>query len=85
MSQPEFKQPKAALWGVVLWPAFLAAALTVGVLFTLIDPESIHLFGSREGVSRQAAHTVGFFSFWLLYAAACFASVWLHRKNLSKS
>jgi hypothetical protein len=77
--------PRVELWGVVLWPAFLAAAVTVGIVFTLIDPESIQLFGSHEGVSREAAYTVGFFAFWALFSLACLTSVWLHRKNAEQS
>ncbi len=69
--------------GVVLWPAFLAAGVTVGVVFTLIDPENIHLFGSRESVSRQSAYSVGFFCFWFLYAFTAAASIWLHEKNVA--
>jgi hypothetical protein len=85
MNHPPTHLPKAELFGVVLWPAFLAAALTVGIVFTLIDPESIHLFGSQESVSRQAAYTIGFFGFWVIYAATSFASLWLHLKNTSRS
>lgn len=72
---------RVELFGVVLWPAFLAASATVGVLFTLIDPASVHLFGSKESVSREMSYTVGFFAFWILYAATSFAAVWLHDKN----
>jgi hypothetical protein len=72
---------RIALLGVVLWPAFLAAAATVGVVFTLIDPANVHPFGSQESVSREMAYTIGFFGFWILYAATSYASVWLHEKN----
>lgn len=72
---------RVELFGVVLWPAFLAAACTVGVVFTLVDPANVHPFGSREAVTREMAYTLGFFGFWLLYAATSFASVWLHEKN----
>ena len=49
-----------ATWGAVLWPAFLGAALADAILFTLIDPASITLYGMQSGVSRPAAYTVGF-------------------------
>ncbi len=74
-------EKRVELLGVVLWPAFLAAAATVGVVFTLVDPEHVHLFGSQESVSREMAYTIGFFGFWVLYAATSYASVWLHDKN----
>jgi glycerol-3-phosphate acyltransferase PlsY len=81
----DIDHPRIELFGVIFWPAFLAATITVGIVFTLIDPENIHLFGSSETVSRQVAYTVGFFAFWALYSLACLTSVWLHRKNIEKS
>jgi hypothetical protein len=74
----------AATWGAVLWPAFLGAALADGILFTLIDPESIGLFGQDGGVSRKAAYTVGFFVFWLIIVSASLLTIWLHGDNLEK-
>jgi hypothetical protein len=71
----------AALWGAVLWPAFLGAALADAVLFTLIDPAAIVLLGVHSGVSRPAAYTVGFFAFWLIMVAACVTTLWLHGHN----
>ena len=70
-----------ATWGVVLWPAFLGAALADAVLFTLIDPETIMLFGVHSGVSRPAAYTVGFFVFWIIIIAASLTTLWLHADN----
>jgi hypothetical protein len=67
-----------ATWGAVLWPAFLGAALADAALFTLIDPETIMLFGVHSGVSRPAAYTVGFFAFWLIMVAASVTTLWLH-------
>lgn len=75
----------AATWGAVLWPAFLGAALADAVLFTLIDPETIVLFGVHPGVSRPAAYTVGFFVFWIIMVAASLTTLWLHGDNAEKS
>jgi hypothetical protein len=71
-----------AMWGAVLWPAFLGAALADAALFTLIDPATIMLFGVHSGVSRPAAYTVGFFVFWSIMIAASLTTVWLHGENL---
>ena len=71
----------AAIWGAVLWPAFLGAALADAVLFTLIDPETIVLFGVHSGVSRPSAYTVGFFAFWVIMTAASVTTLWLHTDN----
>ncbi len=67
-----------ATFGAVLWPAFLGAALADAVLFTLIDPATIMLFGVHSGVSRPAAYTVGFFAFWCIMIATGVTSLWLH-------
>ncbi len=75
----------AATWGAVLWPAFLGAALADAILFTLIDPETIVLFGVHPGVSRPAAYTVGFFGFWCIIVAASVTTLWLHADNAEKS
>jgi hypothetical protein len=72
----------AATWGAVLWPAFLGAALADAVLFTLIDPETIMLFGVHPGVSRSAAYTVGFFVFWIIIIAASVTTLWLHADDV---
>ena len=46
----------AATIGAVMWPAFLGAALADGIIFTLIDPETIEVLATHA-VSRQAACT----------------------------
>ena len=72
----------SATWGAVLWPAFLGAALADAVLFTLIDPETIVLFGVHADVSRPSAYTVGFFGFWVIMIAAGVTTLWLHGANV---
>ena len=74
-----------AKWGAVLWPAFLGAALADAVLFTLIDPETIVLFGVHPGVSRPAAYTVGFFVFWFIMIAASVTTLWLYSDTAEKT
>lgn len=71
----------AATWGALLWPAFLGAALADAVLFTLLDPATITLWGMHPGVSRPGAYTVGFFTFWLLMVAVSVTTLWLHGAN----
>ena len=74
----------APIWGAVLWPAFLGAALADAILFTLIDPDTIMLFGADQSVSRPAAYTVGFFVFWLIIIAASVTTLWLKGDNAEK-
>jgi hypothetical protein len=67
----------AAQWGVALWPAFLGAAVGDAILFTLIDPATIMLFGVHPDISPPAAYTVGFFTLWVLMVATSVTTLWL--------
>jgi hypothetical protein len=73
----------AATWGAALWPAFLGAAVGDAILFTLIDPATIVLFGVHADISRPAAYTIGFFVLWLLMIATSVTTLWLsdHRRK----
>ena len=51
----------------ITWPAFLGAAMAVGLLFSLIDPLEIDLVGVHLADSRVGAYTLGFFIFWVLF------------------
>ncbi|SHH01169.1 hypothetical protein [Massilia sp. CF038] len=55
----------------VLWPSFLTAALIVGCVFSLFEPE--HL----AGMSPMATYTIGFFGFWALSALGCLLTCYL--------
>ena len=61
----------------VLWPAFFGAGLTVGVLFSMIDPARIDWVTNHLHGSREAAYTAGFFILWLLFSASCAVSWYL--------
>lgn len=51
-----------------LWPAFLVAGLATGLIFTVVDPGDLRLFGHPVDASREAVYTVGFLSAWVLCA-----------------
>lgn len=55
----------------VFWPAFLGAVVTVGLLFSFIDPLQIEWVNHYMHDSREAAYTTGFIFIWILYAMAC--------------
>lgn len=63
----------------VLWPAFLVAGIAVGVVFTVIDPQDIHLWDDSIEFSRTAIYTVGFFFFWAITIASSALTVFLAR------
>lgn len=54
----------------VLWPAFLMAIVAEGVLFSMVDPHELVIVGLHLADSREAAYTVGFFVFWVLFACS---------------
>ena len=56
---------------MVLWPAFLMSIVAVGVFFSMIDPHEIDVVGLHLADSRDAAYTIGFFVFWILFTLAC--------------
>lgn len=56
----------------ILWPGFVVAIPTVGIVFTLIDPADLHLFGEPLALSRLGAYSLGFLFFWAM-GSACSA------------
>ena len=57
-------------WVGVLWPGFVIAIPAVGIVFTLVDPADLHLFGAPLEASRLGAYTVGFLFFWAIGSAS---------------
>ena len=66
-------------WIWVLWPGFVVAIPTVGVVFTLLDPADLHLFGEPLALSRLGAYTVGFLFFWAMGSACSALTCFLQR------
>ncbi len=50
----------------IAWPAFLVAAVLELMVFAVLDPEMLTLFGKPAGWSRQAVYTVTFLIFWVM-------------------
>ncbi len=63
----------------VLWPAFLVAAVAELIVFAVIDPDDLHLFGVPVELGRMPIYTIGFFFFWAVAAAASALTVFLQR------
>ena len=38
--------------GWILWPAFLVAGVADGLIFSLFDPQDMHVFGEPVELSR---------------------------------
>ena len=63
----------------IFWPGFVMAIPAVGIVFTLVDPADLHLFGAPLELSRLGAYTLGFLLFWALGSAASALTVLLQR------
>lgn len=68
------------LW--VLWPSFLIAAAAELLVFAIIDPSDLHVFGAPVSVGRMPIYTLGFFFFWAIGAAAAALTVFLQRSPM---
>ncbi|MBI3230538.1 MAG: hypothetical protein HYZ45_10270 [Burkholderiales bacterium] len=62
---------------VVLWPAFLMACVSCGVIFSLVDPEEMVLLDHHIHLSSIGFYTLGFLVFWLLGSVASSITVLL--------
>jgi len=65
------------LW--VLWPSFLVAAVVELLVFAVIDPADLHLFGVPVEAGRMSVYTIGFFLFWAIGAASAGLTIFLER------
>ena len=52
----------------VLWPAFLSASVAFALVFSLIDPGELRVFGRALELSREAVYTVAFLMAWTVCA-----------------
>lgn len=68
VSEPSL--PLVRVMMVVLWPAFLMACISSGVIFSLVDPEEIVLLDQRIHLSSLGFYTLGFLVFWFLGCVA---------------
>jgi hypothetical protein len=68
------------LW--VLWPSFLVAAVAELLVFAVIDPADLHVFGVPVEAGRMPIYTLGFFFFWVIGASASALTVFLQRSPL---
>jgi uncharacterized membrane protein len=55
----------------ILWPAFLVAGIQEALVFVVVDPHTLHWFGTVPiAWSVQAVYTVTFLIFWATTALA---------------
>jgi hypothetical protein len=63
----------------ILWPAFLIASAADGLIFSLFDPQDMHIFGEPVNLGPRAIYTIGFFLFWAFAAASSALTCLLQR------
>jgi hypothetical protein len=65
---------------VILWPAFLVAAVLEIVVFAFVDPALLHtLSGAALLLSDTAVYSIAFLVFWACTSVACALTVLLQR------
>lgn len=70
MSKPIGDRKTGRILMQVLWPAFLMSIVAEGLFFSMIDPRELEIVGVQLADSREAAYTVGFFVFWILFSCS---------------
>ncbi len=48
----------------IAWPAFMVAAVLEMMVFAVLDPQTLSLFGQQVDWPREAIYTITFFIFW---------------------
>ncbi len=56
---------RTLMW--ILWPSFLAAGVGSAVIFALIDPLDVSIFGEIRA-TRPGFYTMAFFVLWVITA-----------------
>lgn len=55
----------------VLWPSFLMAGVLEMLVFSMVDPDGLRLFGGAPvDLSPTAVYSLAFFVFWILVSTA---------------
>lgn len=71
------REKKMRLWGLVLWPSFMAACALEVLIFALIDPGEVNWPGNWGHPSRRSVYTVAFFCFWGITMVSSRVVLWL--------
>ncbi len=57
---------RTLIW--ILWPSFLIAGVAEIVLFSIMAPEDMALFGRGVEASSEAIYSIGFLLLWAMCA-----------------
>ena len=61
---------------LILWPSFLMAGGASGLVFALIDPLDVAIFGYFRP-ERDVLYAAGFFFFWLVAALSSMLTLYM--------
>lgn len=61
----------------ILWPAFLMATVGVGLLFSMVDPDELVIFGQPMAGAHMSAYGCGFLMLWALCSVSAATTLWL--------
>jgi hypothetical protein len=65
---------------LVLWPAFMMAALLEALVFSVVDPTHLHgQGGDLTAWPATAIYSITFLLFWAVIATAAAITLWLDR------
>lgn len=64
----------------ILWPSFLAAGLGSALIFALIDPLDVTIFGTIQ-VNRMGFYTISFLVLWAMAVMSSAITAYLMPKN----
>ena len=65
---------RSLMW--ILWPSFLMAGVASAVVFALVDPLDVAIFGHIK-LEREFLYASGFFFFWLMAALSSLLTVFM--------
>jgi len=73
---------RSLMW--ILWPSFLMAGVASTVVFALVDPLDVAIFGYLRP-ERDVLYTAGFFFFWSIAALSSLLTIYMAPKEGKKS
>lgn len=73
---------RSLMW--ILWPSFLMAGLASAIVFALVDPLDVAIFGYIRP-EREILYATGFFFFWSITALSSLLTTFMAPKNDQES
>lgn len=61
----------------VLWPSFLVAGIATMLLFAVMAPEDVVIFGHQVEAPMESVYSIGFLLFWGLCALSSALTIFI--------